>query len=342
MGGLTGVQIPGKEHRIMDILSAGSIRYGEHTSYGGLILIPLFTTRPAPFDYALLTQAIASGTTVIEEVGGGTVPLLRVVNRGAVPVLLVDGEHLVGVKQNRVLNTTILVPEKSSLDIPVSCVEQGRWSPSRGGARPASPHLFAQARARKAESVTASVRSTGAYVADQRAVWQDVSTMLFDLGARSPSMAMGDLYTQKSEDIGEYIRRSPRQVDQTGVIAAVGGRVICCDLFDRPQTLEALWDRLIASYAVEAIVNRSDAGISADEGKAFLWEAAQATVTSHPAVGRGTDVRLTSDRIIGAALEVDDVVLHLAVFRRENPAASRSGFESPRRRREARPNTPIE
>jgi hypothetical protein len=297
----------------------------------------LFTTHPAPFDYVLLTQAIASGTAVIEEVGVGTVPLLRVVNRGAVPVLLVDGEHLVGVKQNRVLNTTILVPEKSSLDIPVSCVEQGRWSATRGIARPASPHLFAQARARKAESVTASVRSTGAYMADQRAVWEDVSTRLFDLRAKSPSMAMDDLYTQKSEDIGEYIRRLPHQPDQTGVISAVGGRVICCDLFDRPQTLEALWDRLLASYAVEAIVERAETGISVDEGKAFLWEASQATATTHPAVGRGTDVRLTSDGIVGAALEADDAILHLAVFRRMDGHRSGSALASPKARRQARP-----
>lgn len=336
------MQIPGKAAHVVDLLSHGVIRYGEPVSYRGLSLIPLFTTHPAPFEYVLLTQAIASGTAIIEEVGGGTVPLLRLVNRGAVPVLLVDGEHLVGVKQNRVLNTTILVPEKSSLDIPVSCVEQGRWSAPRGVAKLDSPHLFAKARARKAETVTASVRSTGAYMADQSAVWEDVSTRLLDLGARSPSMAMAALYTQKGEDLGEYVRRLPRQADQTGVIAAAGGRVICCDLFDRPQTLEALWDRLIASYAVEALVGGSETDVSAEEGKAFLWEASQATVTTHPALGRGTDVRLTSNRIVGAALEVDDAVVHLAVFRRDEQADTRGGFESPRRRRQTRPSRSIE
>jgi hypothetical protein len=330
------VQIPGKAGHVADLLSDGWIRYGEPTSYRGLSLIPLFTTRPAPFEYVLLSQAIASGTAIIEEVGGGTVPLLRLVNRGAVSVLLVDGEHLVGVKQNRVLNTTILVPEKSSLDIPVSCVEQGRWSAPRGVARLDSPHLFAKARARKAETVTASVRSTGAYMADQSAVWEDVSTRLLDLGARSPSMAMEAIYAQKGEDLGEYVRRLSRQADQTGVIAAAGGRVICCDLFDRPTTLEALWDRLIASYAVEALVNGSETELSAEEGKAFLWEASQAAVTTHPAVGRGTDVRLTSNRIVGAALEVENTILHLAVFRREDDRPSRNPFESPRNRRQSR------
>lgn len=65
----------------------------------------------------LLAQTVAEGVVAIEEVGGGSVPTLRVVNRGDQPVLIVDGEHLIGLKQNRILNTTILVPEKSSLDI---------------------------------------------------------------------------------------------------------------------------------------------------------------------------------------------------------------------------------
>jgi hypothetical protein len=44
-----------------------------------------------------------------------------------VAVLIVDGEELVGAKQNRVVNLTILVPAQQTVVIPVTCVEQGRW-----------------------------------------------------------------------------------------------------------------------------------------------------------------------------------------------------------------------
>jgi hypothetical protein len=334
--------ISGNLRHLNDLLSDREVRYGESISYRGLFLIPAFTQRRAPFDYVPLAQATGAGTVSIEEVGGGTVPTLRVVNKGDRPVLLVDGEHLVGVKQNRVLNTTILVPEKSSLDIPVSCVEEGRWSAPRYTAKPDSPHLFAKARARKAETVMMSVRTSGRFMADQRAVWEDVAERLRDLGGHSPSMALDALYNQKRDDLSGYVRHLPWQPGQTGVIAATGGRIICCDLFDRPETLEVLWDRLVSSYAVEAMVIQSEMKLTADEGKAFLWEATQAVVTSHPAVGRGTDLRLTSNRIVGAALEVDDTILHLAIFRREGDHRTGGGFESPRVRRQSRPNTIID
>src|SRR5690606_1658034 len=58
----------------------------------------------------------------------GAVPHLRLLNRGAGQVFLLDGEELAGAKQNRILNLSLLVPGGTALDIPVSCVEQGRWS----------------------------------------------------------------------------------------------------------------------------------------------------------------------------------------------------------------------
>ena len=64
----------------------------------------------------------------LEEVSeGGSVPQLLVENRGNNRVLFLEGEELVGAKQNRILNTSILVPAKSKIKVPVSCVEQGRW-----------------------------------------------------------------------------------------------------------------------------------------------------------------------------------------------------------------------
>jgi len=46
---------------------------------------------------------------------------------GDTPVLVVEGESIVGAKQNRVVVCTVLIGAGQKVGIPVGCVEQGRW-----------------------------------------------------------------------------------------------------------------------------------------------------------------------------------------------------------------------
>jgi hypothetical protein len=56
---------------------------------------------------------------------------------------------------------------------------------------------------------------------------------------------------------------------------------------------------------------------AAADAEAFLRGVRDATITEHPAIGRGTDLRITGDGLVGAALEVDGAIVHLAMFRTE-------------------------
>ena len=69
-------------------------------------------------------------------------------------MLLLDGEELVGAKQNRVLNLTILAPARQAITIPVSCVEAGRWHAESDAFRPAGHVMYSRARAAKASQVS--------------------------------------------------------------------------------------------------------------------------------------------------------------------------------------------
>ena len=86
-------------------------------------------------------------------------PELKVLNRADVSVLLLDGEELVGAKQNRVLNTSILLKAQSEGVIPVSCTEHGRWSYMSAEFAASDDVMSPTLRSLKMRSVSASLKA---------------------------------------------------------------------------------------------------------------------------------------------------------------------------------------
>jgi len=110
----------------MQILSnlLNTLEIGTPVTSGNLTMVPLLARTPASADYLLLDDALDAGLAEVTEVSqGGSVPELFFRNKSDKDILLVDGEELVGAKQNRVLNLSILVAAGKQVNVPVSCVE---------------------------------------------------------------------------------------------------------------------------------------------------------------------------------------------------------------------------
>src|ERR671934_1323581 len=100
---------------------------GDPVEHRGIVITPLFPRRDPVAHYVTLDEALPLGFRVREVSDAGLVPELLVENPLTQDVLLYDGEELVGAKQNRILNVTVLIAGGSKTRIPVSCVEEGRW-----------------------------------------------------------------------------------------------------------------------------------------------------------------------------------------------------------------------
>ncbi|MDP9437654.1 MAG: hypothetical protein M3P49_02760, partial [Actinomycetota bacterium] len=108
----------------------GQVEVKEPVSHGSLHLFALIGGPSEEEEgMTLLEVALEGGSLRVEEIGeSGSVPELRVVNGGCTAVLILEGDELIGAKQNRVVNSSVLVAASSELVLPVSCVERGRWS----------------------------------------------------------------------------------------------------------------------------------------------------------------------------------------------------------------------
>ena len=149
-------------------VSFPQIRVGEPIRYKALSVFPLFTESNGSVDYVLADEAIRDQLLAVQEVSeSGSVPELLVENKGDIRVLFIEGEELVGAKQNRILNTSILVAAKSKTKIPVSCVERGRWGYKSKSFGSSGSHSPSKLRYALKASVTSSLAEFGTRHSDQ-------------------------------------------------------------------------------------------------------------------------------------------------------------------------------
>ncbi len=108
-----------------------SLQVGESVTEGNMQVFSLHHKMRPSLDYLTLERALkeegGKGVSVEEVSSAGSVTELKVLNRLKSPVLLLEGEILMGAKQTRTVHTSILVDGKSTIIIPVACVESGRW-----------------------------------------------------------------------------------------------------------------------------------------------------------------------------------------------------------------------
>jgi hypothetical protein len=307
------------------------LRLGERQAQGPLAVFPLFADgdggageagpggedaapRRRQSHYITLRQALAEGRAVITEVSeGGSVPELRVVNKGDARILVLDGEELRGAKQNRVLSTAILIDRQTTLVVPVSCTEQGRWA--YASREFAESEILAERQVRFAmrRSSHASMLSGAGVHADQGAVWSEVAMLHDKQGTHSGTSAMRDAYEGRKLDLDRVIAAFPLVDGQNGLLVLHGSRVVGLDLVSRAPQYAELHDKLLRSYAFEALVRGGEPGDRpvADE---FLARVAALPGQSFKSPGLGWDVRFEGVGVLGSALVYRGHAVHAAFF----------------------------
>src|SRR3990172_1414705 len=223
------------------------IRIGDPIRHEGLAVFPVFAEPIRGVDYDLSDEAINKGTVTVEEVSeAGSVPDLSVENKGDVRILFLEGEELVGAKQNRVLNTSVLIAAHTKSKIPVSCVEAGRWGYKSRRFGSGGTHSPSMLRRVLKASVSKSVRAKRGHRSDQGEVWEEVARQQKALGAFSGTSAMSDTFEAHRKRLDEFREKLHYVEGAVGAAVAVGGKVVTIDLFDKPTTCGRVWNRLLS------------------------------------------------------------------------------------------------
>lgn len=295
--------------------------------FRNLVVLPLIDGAAPATGWLTLDQALGRDLAEIGEISEhGSVPQLRLLNRASEPMFLLDGEELVGAKQNRILNLSILAPAGAGLDIPVSCVEQGRWSWRSRHFRNTERVIYSKLRRRNSESVSMSMHREGSTRGDQGRVWADIEMKSARMSVHSDTGAASALYEHYGRDLDEFVAGVAVLPGQVGAAFLVGGRFAGLDLLGGPDLVPDLLPKLVRSYALDALED-TEAGDRRERTRpdttpaevetavrTVLDQAGALSPSRTRAVGDGEDIRLNGNGLVGAALIAGGSVAHLSLW----------------------------
>jgi hypothetical protein len=304
------------------------IQLGDPVEHRGVAIAPLFPRQQPITGYLTLEDALPLGFRVEEVDAAGRVPELAVHNPLEANVLLYDGEELLGAKQNRILNVSVLVAVGSKTVIPVSCVEEGRWSARSSFFSSARHAAYPDLRRRKAEQLSAEPMARGAA---QSAVWEEVRSKSARLHAPSPTGAQADIFKTREKDLDSLRKRFALEPGQSGAVFAVGDR-ICLDYVSQPEAFARLYPKLLDGYLLDAIewLDHEPAGFELFAAHYLATEAAPRS--RRPSAGLGEDVRFRAHGVVGSGLEFEGEIVQCCSFSSEATPGATTTIARPSRR----------
>jgi len=316
----------------------------EPVSYENLTLFPVVSSREADTSpFLTLDEGLSSGQVVITEQGadilrrsrdsrpapgydaGASVNQLVLVNHSKRPLLLLAGELVSGVKQDRIIaKDRIVAPGGAPLPLDVFCVEHGRWS---------SGSQFSAANT----IVHPSVRENAAVERKQTGVWDAVRAgstaapppaapaaringrnLAEAVTLSAPTESYAKMYDSRA--VGVSIESFVEQVQKrfaratsdlkgervVGVVVAYGGEVAWSDIFASGDLFDHYWDKLLRSYAVEALARPQlhERASSADAREFLNHLSGRERIESEPGVYRWREVTA------GSLAEIELDALH--------------------------------
>jgi hypothetical protein len=244
-----------------------------------LTLTPIIATGPAgAFDEPLLVldEAMAARQVKIREVSDGAVNSLTFVNTAPHPVFVLAGEVIIGGKQDRIIGRNTVIPANTTQEVPVYCVEHGRWTEQT--------KEFATARA----LAHGRLRGQASYAA-QGEVWHEVAaknvarktTNASDTYRRVAQQQSDGTLAAMEKQVDAALARIPAadRSRMVGYAVALNGSVATVDVFGSPRLFKKLETKLVRSYLTEAVDLRARPDIkppTAADVKTFMSDADKA------------------------------------------------------------------
>jgi hypothetical protein len=296
---------------------------GKPLYYGDLTVVPVYlrSGRPniGPDSYLTLDQALDEGVLQIREKDGGDVPRVVVNNRSNRMIFIMGGEILSGCKQDRIVAQDVLIaPKRRRLLLPVYCVESGRWQHVSGA--------FKSEKNLGTYSMRAAAQSSSGN--NQTEVWNKVAESNRKMGVSSDTEAYQDAF--RTEEVANLVSEVEKKFkdlpllgnETTGVVVAVGQRIIGVDIFASPDLFVQMWPKIIKACVVAMTGHEQGKTLSRETAQQFLSALSWMRYGSSPGVDLGFEYAGELKDFAIKALVYQDFVFHLGAVPQDSEKGS--------------------
>ena len=291
-----------------------SIELLDSQKYENVEAIPIKSDFFGKKDFLTLKKGYEMNLVEIKELEHSTVNTVSCKNDSVTPLILIDGDEITGAMQNRIINDTLLIPAKSTINIPVSCSEHGRWHTKGEGAesRTFKPSLYS------ANHSTRSRKSRASYEERdyQGEVWDSISEFESRSNFKSMTSALNDSYENLKDKQNDYLSKFHIEDGQNGVIFIVNGEVKGLELFNNHSIYKEYHEKLCRSYIIEAIVEKKSVdNIDRLKLMKVLENISQSEFKSKKSIGLGDNLKFSNDFGSGSGLVWEDELIHMTFFK---------------------------
>jgi hypothetical protein len=243
-----------------------------------LTLTPIISTdaKPDKSSMIVLDEAMPKKLVRIHEIDAGKqVNSLTLTNNSNDPLFLLAGEVIIGGEQDRIIGRNTIIPAKTTQEVPVFCVEAGRWE--------GKTKEFTSAKA----LAHGRLRGQASYAA-QTEVWAEVHTKNEKRKTTSDTDTYRTVAAQASDGtLGGMEKRVDAALAKlpdedksklVGFAVSLNGKVATVDVFGSPALFAKLQNKLVKSYLNEAIDIAAEKNVkppTAADVKTFISDTAK-------------------------------------------------------------------
>ena len=305
-------------------------------SYKGIDVYPVCVDEKTGTELLTLDEALKSQSAEVLETG--TVNELIIKNKSSEnSILILEGTIVKGGKQNRVINTTLILDKESECKVPTTCVEQSRWGYNVPNDFFNSDNLNSNKKILEFDShffssnyisptmycsLNKSVNkglSLGSYHSNQTEMWNEIQTHNSSLDVKSTTQDYTKIFRDKEKEINEYYEKFKEGLDNTvfnGLLAVIKGKRIFLNFSCDSEIMDVRLRPFIESIVVESFsLEQNSIGSTYLKIEEFLNSLPSIAIKTHKNKSGDLDIRFNDQDIVGSYYMHNNDLIFLTVVK---------------------------